>query len=268
MRSLYLLSTLILLGALCPIQKVTANGIDDKTLKNTAVYSVYELSPKTTAIVINYAETDSATVFDNTFDRIEEQDSIKANWFYSQFDESIPVRGVEIVDNTGVYSLLYNKKVENEMMPQMNKEFYIYGTKGIEVRQPQKVVFGLDECKTNIFAFTIDKFDSNKNGKPIFASDKKIDLVFGKSYQSVESKINDFYNDIEADYRDNTPTKVYANVGNLYFAYTDDFKWRDTFSFDNTECFFPSRAIFRLEKDGTITPVWENSLDLFGIPCD
>lgn len=268
MRSLYLLSALILLGILYPDQQAKATGIDDKSLKNTSVYSVYELSSKTTAIVINYAETDSATVFDKIFDRIEEQDSIKANWFYSQFDESIPVRGVEIVDTSGVYSLLYNKKVESEMMPQMNKEFYIYGTKGFEVLKPQKFVFGLDECKTNIFAFTIDKFDSKKNGTPILASDKKIEVVFGRNYQGIELKINDYYNSIEADYRDNIPTKVYANVGNLYFVYTDDFKWRDTFSFDNTECFFPSRAIFRLEKDGTVTPIWEDSLDLFGIPCD
>lgn len=268
MRSLYLLSALILLGTLCPTHKVAANGIDDKILKNTTVYSVYELSPKTTAIVVNYAETDSPTTFDQIFDRIEEQDSIRANWFYSQFDKSIPVRGVEIVDTTGVYSLIYNAKVENEMKPQMTNEFYIYGTKGIETHQIEKLVLGLDECKTNIFAFTIDKFDSKQNGKPIFASDKKIDLVYGQNYKTVEGKINDYYNNIEADYRDNIPTKVYANVGSLYFVYTDDFKWRDTFSFDDTECFFPSRAIFRLEKDGTITPLWEDSLDLFGIPCD
>lgn len=268
MRSLSLLSALILLGTLCPNLKTTANGIDDKTLKNTTVYSVYELSPKTTAIVVNYGESDSATIFDQIFDHIEEQDSIRANWFYSQFDKSIQVRGVQIVDTLGVYNLIYNAKVENEMKPLVDKEFYIYGTKGIETHQPQKVIMGLDECKTNIFAFTIDKFDSNKNGKPIFASDKKIDLVFSQNYKSVERKINDYYNNIEADYRDNIPTKVYANLGNLYFTYTDDFKWRDTFSFDNTECFFPSRAIFRLEKDGTITPLWEDSLDLFGIPCD
>lgn len=268
MRSLYLLSTLILLGITYPEQQIKAAGIDDKILKNTAVYSVYELSPKTTAIVINYGETNPATIFDKIFDKIEEQDSIKANWLYSQFDESIPIKGVEIIDTTGVYSLLYNKKVESEMMSEMNHEFYIYGTKGFEILKPQKFVFGLDECKTNIFAFIIDKLDSNKSGVPIIASDKKLDVIYGKNYQGIERKINSYYNNIEADYQDNIPTKVYANIGNLYFTYTDDFKWRDTFNFDNTECFFPSRAIFRLEKDGTVTPIWEDSLDLFGIPCD
>lgn len=111
MRSLYLLSTLILLGITYPEQQIKAAGIDDKILKNTAIYSVYELSPKTTAIVINYGETNPATIFDKIFDKIEEQDSIKANWLYSQFDESIPIKGVEIIDTTGVYSLLYNKKL-------------------------------------------------------------------------------------------------------------------------------------------------------------
>lgn len=268
MRSLYLLSTLILLDILHPSQNAAATGINDKVLKGNTVYSVYELSPKTTAIVINYAETDSATVFDKIFDRIEEQDSIKANWFYSQFDEALPIRGVQIVDSLGVYSLLYNEKVEKEMKPHVEKDFYVYGTKGFEVLKPQKVIFGLDECKTNIFAFTLNGFNSSKNGKPIFASDKKIELVYGRNYKEAEAKINDYYSNIEADYADNIPTKVYANIGNLYFTYTDDFKWRDTFSFDNTECFFPSRAIFRLEKDGTVVPVWTDGLDLFGIPCD
>lgn len=268
MRSLYLLSALTLLGILYPIQDIAATGINDKILGNNSIYSVYELSPKTTAIVINHAETDSATVFDKIFDRIEEQDSIKANWLYSQFDETVPVRGVQIVDTTGIYSLLYNQKVEKEMKPLIDKDFYIYGTKGFDVQKPQKVVFGLDECKTNIFVFTIDRFDSNRNGKPLFASDKKIDLVFGQNYKEIEAKIEKYYNTIQSDYADNIPTKVYANIGNLYFAYTDDFKWRDTFSFDNTECFFPSRAIFRVEKDGAVTPIWEDGLDLFGIPCD
>lgn len=267
MRNLYFLSALIVLGLLS-IQSVKAREIDNNTSKNTAGYSVYELSPQTTAIVINYAETDSATVFDQIFDKIEEQDSIKTNWLYSQYDESIPVKGVEIVDTSGVYSLLYNRKVDNQLRSQMDKEFYIYGTKGIEIHRPQRVLLGLDECRTNIFAFTIDKFDSDKNGKPLFASDKKIDMVFGKNYKGIEAKINDYYNNVESDYRDNIITKVYANAGNLYFTYTDDFKWRDTFSFDNTECFFPSRAVFRLEKDGSVTPIWEDSLDLFGIPCD
>lgn len=268
MRSLYLLSTLILLGILYPATNFAGTVINDKILKNNSIYSVYELSPKTTAIVINYAESDSATVFDKIFDKIEEQDSIKANWFYFQFDEAIPVKEVQIIDTTGVYSLLYNQKVENDMKPLVDKEFYIYGTKGFEVQKPERIVFGLDECKTNIFAFTIDRFDSNKNGKPIFATVKKIDIVFGANYKQIEAKINNYYSNIQSDYADNIPTKVYANMGNLYFAYTDDFKWRDSFSFDNTECFFPSRAIFRLEKDGTVTPVWEDGLDLFGIPCD
>ncbi|PXV63171.1 hypothetical protein CLV62_11553 [Dysgonomonas alginatilytica] len=268
MRSLYFLSALILLGILYPAQHVGGTDINDKTLKSNSIYSVYELSPKTTAIVINHAETDSATVFDKIFDRIEEQDSIKANWFYTQFDEAVPVKGVQIVDSTGVYSLLYNERVEKEMKPLLDKDFYIYGTKGFEIQKPQKVVLGLDECKTNIFAFTIDRFDSNKNGKPIFASDKKINLVFGTNYKQIEAKINDHYSNIQSDYADNIPTKVYANIDNLYFVYTDDFKWRDTFSFETTECFFPSRAIFRLEKDGTVTPIWEDGLDLFGIPCD
>ncbi len=290
MKKVYLLGTLIVLfiivGIVCFMQKISANSerdlnleeaqiaktsatdIDDKILKDISIYPVYELSPKTTAIVINCAETDSLTIFDKIFEKIEEQDSIRANWFSTQYDESIPLKGSEIADSTGVYKLLYSKRVNTEMMSQMNKAFYIYGTKGFETLQPQKGVLGLDECRTNIFAFTIDKFDSNKNGKPLFASDTKIELVYGQDYKSVEKKINDYYNSIEADYKDNIPTKVYAYAGNLYFAYTDDFKWRDSLNYESSECFFPSRAIFRLEKDGTVTPLWEQSLDLFGIPCD
>ncbi|SHF72499.1 hypothetical protein [Dysgonomonas macrotermitis] len=243
-----------------------ANSINEEG----AFYSVYGLSPRTTAVVVNFGEGDAdLTELDHIFEEIDALDSIRYGYFDYYYENAKLYKTLQYYDTTGVYRLMSNKRVTDAIRPQVAKEFYIYGTKGHELKKVHDVVFALDECRTNLFAFTLDGFDKRKNGEPLFATTQKLDLKYGNDYQDIELKVNEYYASIEADYADSISTVVYANIGNIYFTYTDDFKWNQAFtSYDDTQCFFPGRAIFRLENDGTLTAIWGDGLDLFGIPCD
>ncbi len=236
-------------------------------LENTSVYSVYTLSDKTTAIVSNMSDSDEIfSQFDEIFIRVDESEKFKESFFDFIYDKKTSTH-ITPYDTTGIFSLLHNRKLEDKIKPLMSREFYIYGTKGIEIRSVRDIVFGLDECMTNIYAFVIDHFDREKNGHPLIATDKKLDIVYHEDFTNIEEKINTFYNSFENDYSDDIPTKVFARIGSLYFTYTDDFEWNKK-SDDDKNCFFPARGIFRLKQDSSIVPVWEDELDLYGIPCD
>lgn len=120
---------------------------------------------------------------------------------------------------------------------------------------------------TNVFAFPLQNFDVKQNGHPVLATDQKLDIVYGKEYKDAEQKINQYFDNIEADYKDQTSVVVFANIGDLYLAYSDDFKWNQNLS-EDTKCFFPSRMAFKIEPDKGVNLIWSDGLDLYGIPCD
>ncbi|MEN9919063.1 MAG: hypothetical protein RL662_1499 [Bacteroidota bacterium] len=239
----------------------------NKELTDTLFYSVYKLSDKTTAVVINMADEASDSPIDIAFNKIDELEQLSES--YIEFrDKKLP-QHIQYYDTTGgVYKLLHNKNVVNKLKPLIQNQLYIYGTKGIETRTIKDVTFAIDECITSIFAFTITPVEESAIGQAIFASTKKLDLIYGSDYKLVEEKINRYYKSLESDYNDNTLTKVFANKGSLFFTYTDDFKWTKQFDYDSEQTNFPTRAIFELDGNGNVFPVWEDSLDLFGIPCD
>jgi len=238
-------------------------GIDDNT-----IFSVYELSSKTTAIVSNMNESEGeASPFDEVFLLMDEQERFIEGYYDSIYDNKTPA-SITYRDTTGIFRIVYNKKVAEQIKPLLAKEFFVYGTKGMQNHTIEDVVFSLDECRTNFFAFTFDNFDNNKNGHPVIASEKKIDLIYGNDYADIEKKINEYYSGLESDYKDNIPVKVYAHTGNLYFSYNDDFKWNKKNKTEDPECLFPDRAIFALNEDGTVELFWYDGLDLYGIPCD
>lgn len=270
MRNLFYIGILSLIGLSC-LGKQTQTAATEKQGKPNlaALLSVYELSEQTTAIVSNFSEiADSLSQFDKVFEQINSKDSINFRVFSLLYENRALPHYIQFYDTTAVYDLFQNKTLDNQIRPFIAKEYYVYGTKGLQKMAVKDIVFGLDECKTNIFAFTIPGFNTSQNGHPLIASTQELDLVYAEDFVAIEAKINQYYTSLKYDYADQIGHKVFARQGDLYYVYADDFKWKSFFEYGVTECFFPSRAIFKLEADGKVKPIWQDGLDLFGIPCD
>ncbi|MEN2399792.1 hypothetical protein GKZ90_0008385 [Flavobacterium sp. MC2016-06] len=234
---------------------------------DTTLFSVYDLSKTTTAIVVNLQEkkTYNGASFDEIFNQIETKDSLYNVLYGSQTNK---IKNFEYYDTLGSYKLIKSKKLENEIKKIVEKSYYVYGTKGFSEVTINDVVVGLDECRTSIIAFPIQNFDTIKNGKPIFCSKQLLKIEYQKSYLETQYKIRQYEEkeSINYDYKDNIKTKVFANIGDAYFAYNDDFLWGKYPG--KSKCKFPGRSIYIVKKDKPIKKFWVDGLDLFGIPCD
>lgn len=224
--------------------------------------SVYGLSEKTTAIVININDTEKQTKFDKIFENIDLKNSI-ANDFYDNTKES---KNIHFVDTLGEYKLIENINLTNEIKKHIDAKYYIYGTKGYSEMKINDVILGLDECKTNIIGLTIKNFDTLKNGKPILCSRKLLKLQYKNNYSEIETLIEKYNNSKNYDYTDNIKTKVFANIDSIYFTYNDDFVWGKLPN--KSKCLYPTRAILLLKKNSEIETLWTEGLDLSGIACD
>jgi hypothetical protein len=234
---------------------------------DTTLFSVYDLSKTTTAIVVNLQEkkTYNGASFDEIFNQIEAKDSLYNVLYGSQTNK---IKNFEYYDTLGSYKLIKSKKLENEIKKIVEKSYYVYGTRGFSEVTINNVVVGLDECRTSIIAFPIQNFDTIKNGKPIFCSKQLLKIEYQKSYFETQYKIRQYEDkeSINYDYKDNIKTKVFANIGDAYFAYNDDFLWGKYP--DKSKCKFPGRSIYIVKKDKPIKKFWVDGLDLFGISCD
>jgi hypothetical protein len=222
-------------------------------------YPVYELSPKTTALVIPLSAIgERRGVLDSIFNDIAKSDGIYAT-------KGIPKMHT-LYDSSGYYKLLKSSKLEAAFRQYFDREFYVYGTEGYTKTKVKDIVYGLDQCMSNIFAFCFDVKSLKAIGHPVFCSDKLIDLNYGKDYSKIEKTIQDYDARHPADYSDSIRIKTFANVGEFYFTYNDDFLWAQ--KNNKSKCKFPSRAIYWADTKGSVDHFWADGLDLFGIPCN
>lgn len=142
--------------------------LDSSENAENLFYPVFELSPKTTAFTVNFSENEKKGILDKLFVQVSKSDSINNV-------SEIP-KNCRIYDTSGEYRLIKSDKLEREIKKYFNKEFYFYGTQGNVKAKIKDIVFGLDECRTNIFAFCIDNSIIKSIGHPIFCSDKLIDI--------------------------------------------------------------------------------------------
>lgn len=233
----------------------------DKTL-----FSVYDLSKTTTAIVVDIEDKKAykGTQFNKIFNEINDNDSL----YNVLYNDTTKVQNFEYYDTLGSFKLIRNKELEKEIKKIIDKNYYVYGTKGFSKVTIKNVVCGLDECRTNIIAFPIQNFDISKNGNPVFCSKQLLKINYQNNYLEIEKKIRE-YNEVASknyDYKDEIKTKVFANIGDYYFTYNDDFLWGKYPQ--KSKCDFPGRTIYIVKKDKPIKVYWGDGLDLFGIPCD
>lgn len=275
MRYIFYIGVLSLIGLSCsgnqPQKKqnetIITAPIEEKA--NIPYFSVYQFSDKTTAIVSNFSENpDSLTIFDDIFEKIDSKDSLSLRIFNYLYDNAQLPDYLNFYDSTPTYRFFANNELQTKIRPLLNNTYYVYGTKGGRSVSIDRVLFGLEECRTNIFAFTIPEYNISKYGNPLIASEKELDLIYSDNFDEIEDKVNEYYKNLNYDYTDNIKYKVFARSGDMYFVYSDNFEWKSHFESGVNECLFPSRAIFRLESDGKVKPIWKDELDLLGIPCD
>jgi len=219
-------------------------------------YPVYQLSPGTTAFVVNFAVEGKKGLPDSLFDRIVHTDSAGV----------CDMPDCRVFDSSGAYNLVQNDRLQSEVRKHYDKEYYVYGTQGSTKAVIKAVVFGLDQCRTNILAFCLDNQAIASIGHPVFCTDKKIDLQVAGDYSAVQKNIESWLSKQPADYKDSIPEKVLGNIGNYYFTYSDDFLWGQKEK--EAKCKFPARSIYKIDSANSVSLYWSEGLDLFGIPCD
>lgn len=244
------------------VQKKEIKAESKFNIAENSLMCVYDLSDKTTAIVINMNDKEEPTKFDKIFEKIDFRNSI-SNDYYHATKES---KNIYFVDTLGEYKLFKNIEFKNEIKKNVNAKYYVYGTKGFTEMKINDIVIGLDECKTSIIGLTIKNFDTQKNGNPIFCSNRLLKLEYKNDYNKIENLIEKYNNSKNYAYTDNVKTKVFANLDSIYFTYEDDFDWGK--HPNKSKCLYPNRAILLLKKNNEIKTLWSDGLDLFGIACD
>ena len=221
------------------------------------LFPVYELSPRTTAFLINFSldESEDKTILDTILNKLYSHKEI--------YNLSKLPKGCKLYDTTGLYRLFKSDVFQQKVKQYFDKEYYIYGTRGFIKLKYQDIVIGLDECRTNFFAFCFDKSKIESVGHPLFCSTTKINLIIKDSNQ-LEIKLNKYLTTIPSDYDDGIKIKILGNNGKYFFTYSDDFLWGNASTF---KCQFPARSVYIIDSE-SIKIKWASSLDLFGIPCD
>ena len=217
-------------------------------------YPVYQLSPKTTAMVINFRQGRNRSLLDSLFDQYCPEGEI-------YHPRHLP-RGWKMYDSSGYYDLVKSDRLEKVVKKYYNPEFYVYGTKGYAKARIKDIVFGVDECVTNIFAFCFDNASIQSIGHPVFCSTKLLDLNYANDFNALEKRLSNYFLASGAYNLDSTYMKVLGNAGSLYFTYYDDFSWSKRSQ--QTSIKFPGRGVWWLEKR-QIAPFWVSGLALI---CD
>ena len=166
----------------------SVNNIDSFLKVKNSFFSVYELSSKTTAITIELNPDGGKGILDSIFNAVASTDSIGISIFIPPYSKKC-----NYYDTSGVYALLKNKKLETEIKKHFDTTYSVYGTKGVQKVNIKDVLVSLEQCKTNIIALSINKFDTLKYGHPLICSSKLIQLNYREDYREIERKINQFY---------------------------------------------------------------------------
>lgn len=235
-----------------------SNQKDDWTTSNT-YFQVYNFSDTVMGLTVelSYTHSEENTFIDSVFDQILTTDSIR-DVIFQQVSSCIPI------DTNGQFRFYRNIKLENKLLADIGKTFFVYCTKGMVQREIKDVVFALNECASNIVVFRFDKIDTNLYGQPIFCSKTKMNLTFENS-SDIHNIIEAFHQTQQYDYADSIKSVSYAHLDSLYFAYNDNFNWNKPN--DVVDNYFPGRSVYVLRNDKKIYPKWALSLDLLGIPC-
>ncbi|WP_205513080.1 hypothetical protein [Longitalea arenae] len=229
-------------------------------------YPVYQLSSKTTALVVPFRDPEKRTYLDTIFNIFYPADSIYNTDRNDFYKKSRVARDWKYYDTTGYYRLMKSERFEKEARQCFNGEFYVYGTNGYTKARIRNVAFGLSECKTNILAFCFENSNLKSIGHPVFCSPQLIELNYGRDYSKLEKNIDSYLASFPSDYSDSIKTKIMGNADNFYFIYHDDFLWGTNPR--QAKCKFPDRNILLIEGKNIQASFGESALDLFGIECD
>ena len=127
-----------------------SNQKDDWTTSNT-YFQVYNFSDTVMGLTVglSYNQSSEIAFIDSVFDQIVATDSIR-DIIFQQVSSCIPI------DTNGQFRFYRNLKLENKLLADIGKTFFVYCTKGMVQREIKDVVFALNECASNIVVFRFD----------------------------------------------------------------------------------------------------------------
>ena len=228
---------------------------------DTNFLSVYQFTPSLIAITVDLDvppghKSELAAIYN----KIEKTEAIR-------FDSADHPHNCYLYDSLGVFTFYKNNVLEDEIKKHISKEYYVYGTKGIQKCEVSGVLFSVNECMSNIMAITLKGFDTLKYGHPIMCSVKETAITYQNDYTDVENIMNSIPKSAKGDFSDDYKTNVFANYHYFYFTYHDDFMWNKK-NIKDPPCLFPDRNIVTIQQYKTVAYYWGGTdLDLFGIPC-
>ncbi len=228
---------------------------------DTNFLSVYQYTPSLIAITVDLdVPPDRKSELAAIYNKVDKAEAIR-------FDSINHPHNCNLYDYSGVFPFYKNNVLEDEIKKHISKQYYVYGTKGIQKCEVSEVLFSLNECISNIMAITLKGFDTLKYGHPIMCSVKETAITYQNDYTDVENIMNSIPKSAKGDFSDDYKTSVFANYHYFYFTYHDDFMWNKK-NLEDTTCFYPYRSIVTIKKNKTVAAYWSGTyLDLFGIPC-
>lgn len=225
-----------------------------------SIFGVYQITDKDFAICIPVQFDNEDLPFSREYGEFIINDSIP--WIYGK-----DMKDYKYYDTLFIEKWMYNERFENIFKNKISESFFVYGTKSFQKCKVKKVVFKSNECGNDYIAYILN-INKKIVGHPLIASEEKIPLNYGNDYSKIN---NSFKKEISGESTQTTyglgkyrPT-VFANYGNLYFSYYDDFKWYIKNS--NSECQFPDRCAFETDSKNKIHLLWNSEMDLLGLPC-
>ena len=228
---------------------------------DTNFLSVYQFSPTLIAMTVDLdvppeRESELATIYY----KIEKAEAISIDLFDK-------LTNCYLYDSSGEFTFYKNNVLEDEIKKHISKEYYVYGTKGIQKCEVSVVIFSLNECSSNIMAITLQGFDTLKYGHPLMCSAKETAITYQNNYTDVENIINSIPKSSQGDFTDDIKTNVFANYNYFYFTYSDDFNWNKK-SLEQHACLYPYRSVVTIQQYKTVATYWGGTdMDLFGIRC-
>lgn len=182
------------------------------------------------------------------------------------FDDAISkgFKNCELIDSVGRFRFYRNLTLEERLLSEVGRSFFVYCARGVVEREIKDVVFSLDECISNIVVFRFDPVDLKRYGYPLFCAKSDLELTYSK-LPEMDKEIEIFHRLQNYDYSDSIGSVTFAFRDSVYFSYHDDFHWNKDGDILN---YYPGREVYEMSTNGRLHRKWAFSLDLFGIPCD
>lgn len=192
------------------------------------------------------------------------EEYISDNLEYDDVEEKMELKNGQLtfIENTARQTFWKNREFSEAVLKNNDLHFNIICQNKVVNSKIIDVLFTIEECKSTLVILRIDSKHLKGAGFPLFATSNPEPFEYNK-LNTLTNVIWNYDSISHFEYRDKMKAQMAGSIGNLCFAYKDDFKWYS----DKNGMDFPSRYIL-MNSDTGLAYYRSYSIDLFGIPCD